>query len=334
MDGTMKRILVYLLAAWVNLILVTAGVAAAQERIAGIYSGRYQCGGWNAVELQISDNGNRSLTGVFTFTAKGARSKSSYRLSGWYNNRNGRFRLDPRSWIGAAPPGYVMVGLEGNFDPTSRKLSGRITYWSCGRFELTSSETGREAARQGRRRPPSPPPLVGARSVPPRYAPPERRRYPTSVTGNTSYWFEYVDSSIDEPEGTIREEEPIDAVIDWLRENGFSCIDSQHVTWHGKTGEARDRVSVLERYAIECSGNCKGVRYRPQASAIIVHFGQSQPAPVVQIKSVWLGGADVVWHFTRKKGGQPPYITIHRWTAGKFNSGQGCEAPKVFGARP
>ena len=99
-------------------------------------------------------------------------------------------------------------------------------------------------------------------------------------------------SDLIDPERTTREQEPIDAVIEWLNQNDFSCVGTRCITWNGNTDLVRDRVSVIERYMIECNGNCKGVRYKPKVNSISVYFRVTQPAPVVQIKSIWLSGTD------------------------------------------
>ena len=108
-------------------------------------------------------------------------------------------------------------------------------------------------------------------------------------------------------------------------------MDTAHVSWSpdGKRGSAGDVVFVRERYVMECDGNCAGVHYIPQVSAQVVHFGTSQPVPVIELKSPWLGGSPFRWDFTRDNPAQPPPdIYIHRWTASGFNGRGACRAPK------
>src|SRR5207244_423290 len=118
----------------------------------------------------------------------------SYSLTGQYDAGSGRFHLEPQRWIGRHPMGVYMVGMQGAFDPASRRLSGKITSFNCGAFELT------------------PPGVALSPSAPasPASLPPERRRFPSNVTEYAGSGFEYLDSSMSEAPGTLRESEPID----------------------------------------------------------------------------------------------------------------------------
>jgi hypothetical protein len=154
----------------------------------------------------------------------------------------------------------------------------------------------------------------------------------TNVTNFADDGFEYWDSAMSDPQGTPRESEPIDDVIDWLRKQKFSCVGTRHVSWDasGTKGAVSDQISVRERFVIECDGNCKGVRYTPFVGAITFHFGLTQPVPVLEIKGVWFGGTQFRWDFTRPGGsGPPPDVYVHRWTSSPFNSGGNCRAPKA-----
>jgi hypothetical protein len=160
--------------------------------------------------------------------------------------------------------------------------------------------------------------------------PPERRRMVTNVTNFATNGFDYWDSAMSEPDKP-RESEPIDDVIDWLRQQKFSCVGTRHVSWdaNGTKGAVTDQISVRERFVIECDGDCRGVRYTPFIDAITFHFGLTQPVPVMEIKGVWFGGTQFRWDFTRPAGaGPPPDIYVHRWTSSPFNSGGNCRAPK------
>ena len=301
-------------------ICLSAGAATAGS-IAGSYSGRYKCGRWNTLELTIRDAGDGRLSAVFTFPLTGAgRSQGlgSYALTGQYDARSGRFRLQPQRWVGPQPPGYGMVGMDGTFDPASQRLTGKIMGFTCGAFELALGAGGAAIAQSV----PAPPSVLPA----------ERRTTPSNVsdawmTGGFEYW----DAAMSDGKGPVRESEPIDDVFDRLRSEQFSCVGTRHVSWDGSgtKGTAMDRVSVSERFVVECDGDCRGLRYTPRVAATVIHFGASSPAPMLQIKSAWLGGTDIRWDFTRAAGAPPPDVYVHRWTAGTFNTGSpGCRPPK------
>ena len=290
----------------------TAGAHAAT--LAGRYTGRYQCQSWLPLELEIHEQ-NGNLTGVFKFEGRGPGQSGSgaYSIVGTYDAATGRVQLAPERWLGRHPM-VSMVGLDGRFDPASGKLSGKVTDFNCTAFEAVPPgvELG---AIPG---PPPPPP------------PPERRAAATVVTGlNTP--FEYVDAAMSDAPGTVRESEPIDDVIDWLRKEGFSCVDTSHVSWDpsGTRGEASDVVRTRERYVLECDGDCRGVHYLPYVGAGVLHFGTLEPVPVLEIKNVWLGDLPFTWKITRDQATQPPPdIYVHRWTSSGFNAKGACRAPK------
>lgn len=297
--------------------LVFAGSATAG--ISGKYVGRYQCGQWNPLELQVDEQGGGRLVGVFTFQlrAPGQSGNASYSMTGHYDAASGRFELMPDRWIGRRPIGVNMVGLQGTVDAAAHRLAGKVSSFNCGEFEV--APPGMALSQ-----PTSP-------TQPAANLPPEHRPAPGDVTGLASS-FEYWDAAMADAPGTVRESEPIDDVIDWLRKSGFSCMDSTHVSWdpRGATGSASDVVQVRERYVVECNGNCRGVRYLPAVSAQIVHFGASQPVPVLELKSPWLGGSKFQWNFTRDDPSQPPPdVYIHRWTSSGFNAKGACRAPKA-----
>jgi hypothetical protein len=139
----------------------------------------------------------------------------------------------------------------------------------------------------------------------------------------------------------LHDGEPIDESVEGMKEEKFACVGSQHVTWDagGLKGTAPDRVTITERYVVECVGDCKGVFYRPYAGAQVTHFGLTQPLPTMQIKSVFLGGTTFRWNFSRTNKSQPPpEIYIHRWTPlagfGPFDAGPAEVARRQAAAPP
>ena len=296
-------------------LFLFAGVATAGT-IAGNYSGRYLCRQWTTLQLQIGDSGNGRISGVFTFPM-GSGYMGSYSLAGQYDAGSGRFHLDPQRRLDRIRVTYNMIGMEGAFDAATRKLTGKMTDPNCSAFELSPS--GAAPSYQ-------PPPVAMPANLPP-----ERRRMITNVTNFATNGFDYWDSAMSEPDKP-RESEPIDDVIDWLRQQKFSCVGSRHVSWDasGTKGAVTDQISVRERFVIECDGDCRGVRYTPFIGAITFHFGLTQPVPVMEIKGVWFGGTQFRWDFTRPAGsGPPPDIYVHRWTSSPFNSNGNCRAPKA-----
>jgi hypothetical protein len=159
--------------------------------------------------------------------------------------------------------------------------------------------------------------------------PPERSRFATNITDRDSD-YEYLDAAMVDVKHTPRESEPIDDALESLKSAGFSCLATRHVIWNGTTGNAEGQIESRSRFAIECDGNCTGVRYRVAAQAIIYHLGLTQPVPVLDFKAIGLGNVPVKWQFTRPSatGDDLPDIYIHHWAQGSFNYGPGCRAPK------
>ncbi|HYL36046.1 MAG TPA: hypothetical protein VEV17_09055 [Bryobacteraceae bacterium] len=105
------------------------------SKLTGVYLGKYRCsGGDNDLKLTVRGASNGSLTALFTFTA--VRSMASYSLAGRYDGVTGQFKLEPDKWVGAAPSGYNMVGMDGVYDAASNKLSGKIASGACGPFSV------------------------------------------------------------------------------------------------------------------------------------------------------------------------------------------------------
>jgi hypothetical protein len=295
-----------------------AGPAPTGSGIAGTYSGRYQCGDWNVLDLSVKDEGAGRLSAVFSFPFPQGSGTGSYALAGPYDERTGTFTLTPQRWVKRPPPGYgySMVGIEGRYDPTTQRLTGKVGNFGCGAFEV--------AKAGGASLTPLP---SGSRVTPSQAANPALRIAPT-VRG-VEYW----DASM-ATDGSgrrvPRESEPIDDVIDWLKRQQYSCVGTQHVTWNaeGTRALARDRIDVRETYVIECDGDCRGLRFLPMTDASIYYYGRNQPVPMMQMRTTWAGGTVLQWEFMREAGGKPPDIYVHHWNAHSFNRSAGCKAPK------
>jgi len=306
----------FLLSIGVSLAAVATTARAQGSGIAGTYEGRYQCGEWHQLSLQIRDLGGGRIAAVFTFPVDprvaGGSGQGSFSLEGQYDQNTGRVQLVQTQWI-RRPRNYSMVGLQGVFDRSNRTLRGKVEDFNCQSFEV---------APQGTALAPLP--------TPQRPVPPERGNQVFNLNNWMTGPLEYWDSIMDGP-AKARESDPIDDVIDWLKAQDFSCLGTKVVHWNadGTQAVTGDRNDVRERYVIECDGDCKGLRYLPALSATMNHFGATQPVPVMEFKGIWLGGQDFQWKFSRPRTSTPPpEVFVHRWTSAKILSGQPCRAPK------
>jgi hypothetical protein len=282
--------------------------------IAGSYEGRYQCGEWNQVHLQVRDLGTGRLSAVFTFSVppRMGGGQGAYSMTGQFDDRTGRVQLIPEQWM-HRPRGYDMVGLTGVFNRATRSLRGKVDSFNCQGFEVAPQGTPLAALPQ-----------------PQRPIPAERGRVVFNLTNYMTGPLEYWDSAMDSP-GKAREADPIDDVIDWLKSQDFSCLGTKHVSWNadGTQGTASDRNDVRERYVIECDGDCRDLHYLPALQATMFHFAATQPVPVMEFKGIWLGGQNFQWRFTRSRtAAAPPDVYVHRWSSAKILSGEPCRAPK------
>ena len=125
-------------------IAPTSGATPANATaITGVYNGSYRCArGPVNLKLTLAAPGDGSLTGEFMFDlpANSRAGTAGYRLSGTYDAATGNFHLDPVNWVPPAPPGYVMVGMEGAFNSSAGQVSGKITYPTCSTFEATRNK--------------------------------------------------------------------------------------------------------------------------------------------------------------------------------------------------
>ena len=118
-------------------VAATAGSSDATA-ITGVYVGTYKCSGQNR-DLQLSVHGESdgTLSATFSFRPKPNGDFASFKMAGQYNGDKKHVTLQPVSWETAAPPGFVMVGLDGSYIPASHMLSGVIHYGSCSGFSTT-----------------------------------------------------------------------------------------------------------------------------------------------------------------------------------------------------
>jgi hypothetical protein len=120
-----------------------AQAQSAANAINGDYNGTYTCAiGPRTLKLSLLTSGNGSLTGVFTFYLPPTSHTQafSYSLNGTFDAASGKFKLNPVKWETPPPGGYVMVGMDGSFDPRSGQVAGKITNGSCGAFQATRDQ--------------------------------------------------------------------------------------------------------------------------------------------------------------------------------------------------
>lgn len=246
---------------------------------------------------------------------EGYGTSASYQLSGQWDPGSGEFTLTPQRWGGPRPPLAAMIALQGRFDAATRQLRGRITEpFGCTTFEF--------AAVNG---PPLPPLAADAQVSPLAKGPAVGKAAAEPVQWGTEYW----DATLEQGRAP-RESEPIDDVIDWIKRQGYFCIASYRVSWDGSgtQASARGKVDTRHRMVIECSGNCKGLRYLIQTDSQLFAFGKRQPMPVIELRTTWFGGTHVTWQFRRTADGPPPAVYVHQWAGNGFAYGPGCKAPK------
>jgi hypothetical protein len=307
------------------LAFVVAVSASAQDhsnRMFEPFTGRYHCGGrWTDFQFKISpvtgplgmEEPGGGVTGGITFyfhRSITATEGAGYNLAGSYDPKTGRFHLEPKPWVAPHPAALEAMGIEGTFDAETRKTTAKMLSNKCDTVELVP---------RGVTLPPLPAEASSAPARDPKRI--EMMMGPSNVTNyldvaSNSPDFEYLVTAWYDPPDTLRDSEPIDDSVAGMKKDKFGCVGSQHVTWDagGLKGTAPDRVTITERYVVECVGDCKGVFYRPYAGAQVIHFGLTQPLPTMQIKSVWLGGTPFRWNFSRTNQSQPPpEIYIHRW---------------------
>lgn len=162
------------------LLAAQPGATGQADTIAGTYSGRYRYQVWRTLELQIRDNGNGRISGIFTFSLTPNPDHASYSMTGQYDVASRHFHLEPQKWVGRRPSGFSMVGMEGSFDPRWRQLRGTITNFNCGPFELAPAGTR----------------LSELLESPPVNVPPERRKSVTLLNNEMPKDFAYWDSSL------------------------------------------------------------------------------------------------------------------------------------------
>ena len=168
-----------------RLFAPNAQAQSAATAINGVYNGTYMCAiGPRTLKLSLLASGNGSLTGVFTFYLPPTSHTEafSYSLNGTFDAASGKFKLNPVKWETPPPGGYVMVGMDGAFDPGTGQVAGKITSGSCGAFQATrdQAESGNIASVIA---PQKVEKAAGAAQPLPKTAAPAPQSQATSITG-------------------------------------------------------------------------------------------------------------------------------------------------------
>lgn len=127
----------------------------------GTWRGEYYCNGSATLELQLTEDANRAVSGRFDFEASGNR--GSYEVRG-RRAQDGALELRPGGWI-EQPAGFVAVGMRGVVDGDT--YSGEIVHDAC--LGFTAQRLTQEALAEARDLDPSTFEII---SVPREFPPP------------------------------------------------------------------------------------------------------------------------------------------------------------------
>ncbi|MFI4994798.1 MAG: hypothetical protein ACHQAQ_03320 [Hyphomicrobiales bacterium] len=112
---------------------------ASPEDWSGSWHGTYVCAqGVTGLTLAITPSGTRSVTAVFSFYAVPRNPtvpSGEFAMAGRLGAKAGRLALSAVSWT-TRPAWYVMVDLDGDYDPRSGEYRGRVHGPGCGLFRL------------------------------------------------------------------------------------------------------------------------------------------------------------------------------------------------------
>jgi hypothetical protein len=124
--------------------------------------------------------------------------------------------------------------------------------------------------------------------------------------------------------------DPIDRISQHLFDQKYKCLSTMHVLWSGTQAIIEHKTFGDKRAVIECRGDCREIRYRVGARALlpvtIEHFGLSQPLPMLHLRGPSVGGYTVLWTFLRPNSvGAEPKMFVHEWSNGFGDYGRGCQ---------
>ncbi len=116
-----------------SLAVIASPASARTPNIGGTWNGIYFCGESMPLTLRIQQS-QGDLEATFSFTTSDG-TAGSFSMTGEIDG-NGYFALDGSEWINQ-PSGFVMVGLNGQYDPDrSGSLNGNVEGPMCNSFVL------------------------------------------------------------------------------------------------------------------------------------------------------------------------------------------------------
>jgi hypothetical protein len=112
----------------------------------GLWRGTYVCyQGVTGIYLTVQRTSDDDVAAVFKFFAvpenPGVPS-GEYDMTGWPGPQMNHLQLYQHKWISAPPRGYVMVGLDGDYDEATGDFTGRVRGPGCTRFILRRDLVG------------------------------------------------------------------------------------------------------------------------------------------------------------------------------------------------
>ena len=111
----------------------------AKPAVLGEWHGKYICTqGVTALKLIIAEGPKGKITATFRFGPLPENPevpRGLYAMEGSYEVKTRRLKLKGAQWIDASS-GYSMVDLDGGMDASGQRLSGRVPFPGCTRFEL------------------------------------------------------------------------------------------------------------------------------------------------------------------------------------------------------
>lgn len=137
-----RRILRTLIVCLTALLPLTA--AGQTTSVNGRWQGTYTCGqGLTGLTLVVIEQPQGQATGVFHFYADPSNPNvptGCFAMAGTFDRSTGQLHLLGDHWI-IQPPGYEMVGLDGQLNGTGGGLGGTVAHPYCSTFTLTRAVT-------------------------------------------------------------------------------------------------------------------------------------------------------------------------------------------------
>ncbi len=127
----------------VALLLLLALPASAQDGARGTWSGHYTCAQGNtALSLTITPLEGSRVSALFHFEAPANNPgvpTGCFEMLGDFDPASARLELRPWRWL-HRPPGWVMVGIDGQIGADGLGLTGTVRGPGCTVFALTRRE--------------------------------------------------------------------------------------------------------------------------------------------------------------------------------------------------